>query len=179
MANYKGLNPAQIAFCKQIEWASDKGIVSGYSDGTFRPQGVCKRKQVVAFLWRLKGSPAPKSTAARFSDVSTKTDFYKAIYWASENNIVLGFSDGTFRPEDTCTRGQVVAFLWRIAGRPAPKGSSSKFSDVTKTNSFYKAILWASENGIVQGYSDSTFRPDNKCTRGQIVAFIYRYANLK
>ena len=171
--------PQSYAFYNEIEWASANKIVSGYDDGTFKPQGECKRKQVVAFLWRLKNTPAPASLAARFKDVNTKTNFYKAIYWASENNIVLGFGDGTFRPDDTCTRGQVVAFLWRLAGRPAPRTSAGKFSDVTNTNSFYKAILWASENGIVKGYSDGTFKPDNTCTRGQIVTFIYRYVNLK
>ena len=171
--------PQSYAFYNEIEWASANKIVSGYDDGTFKPQGECKRKQVVAFLWRLKNTPAPASLAARFKDVNTKTNFYKAIYWASENNIVLGFGDGTFRPDDTCTRGQVVAFLWRLAGRPAPRTSAGKFSDVTSTNSFYKAILWASENGIVKGYSDGTFKPDNTCTRGQIVTFIYRYVNLK
>lgn len=171
--------PPSYAFYKEIEWASANKIVSGYDDGTFRPQGECKRKQIVAFLWRLKGTPAPASLEPRFKDVNTKTSFYKAIYWASENNIVLGFGDKTFRPDDTCTRGQVVAFLWRIAGRPSPKTTNGKFSDVPKANSFYKAILWASENGIVKGYSDGTFRPDQNCTRGQIVTFIYRYVNLK
>lgn len=171
--------PSTYAFAKEIAWASKNKIVSGYADGTFKPQGQCKRKQIVAFLWRLSGTPAPKSLEARFKDVSTKTDFYKAIYWASENKIVLGYGNGKFGPDDTCTRGQVVAFLWRLAGRPAPKTQTSKFTDVKQDNSFYKAILWASENGIVKGYDDKTFKPDNTCTRGQIVAFIYRYSSMK
>ena len=166
-------------FYHQIKWALEQGIVNGYADGTFKPQGVCKRKQEVAFLWRLQNTPDPISTDSLFKDVNPKTEFFPGICWAEENNIVLGFGDGSFRPDAACTRGQAVALLWRLAGRPTAEKKDCNFTDVKKDDSFYRAILWAEEKRIAQGYSDGTFRPDRNCTRGQMVAFIYRYAKMQ
>ena len=118
-------------------------------------------------------APAP----AGFSDVQDPTHpFYKAIYWAADAGITKGYPDGTFGIDRSCTRGEAVMFLWRMAGQPAPVESlSSPFSDVPKTHTFYKAILWASQRGITKGYSDGTFGINRTCTRGHIMTFIWRF----
>ena len=110
-----------------------------------------------------------------FKDVPQTHPYYKAILWASEKGIALGFSaDGTFRPDDTCTRGQIVTFLWRYKGKKAAKSGAAGFSDVPTSHVYYKSILWASSYGIAKGFNDGSFRPDDKCTRGQIVTLIWR-----
>ena len=169
-------NP-NAAYYTPVYWGVKKGIVTGYSDGTFRPNNPCTRGQVVMFLWRAAGKPAPKSGSVKFKDVPTSHSYYKAILWASQKGIATGYSDGTFRPNDTCTRGQIVMFLWRYAGKPNPKSGVKAFPDVPKSHSYYTAIMWAAGKGITTGFSDGTFRPNQKCTRGQCITFIYRYMN--
>ncbi|MGM9592265.1 MAG: phosphodiester glycosidase family protein [Oscillospiraceae bacterium] len=167
-------------YYSSIVWAVDKGIVSGYEDGSFKPNASATRAQVVTMLWRAAGCPEPAAESNPFSDVSDTgscAPYYKAILWANENGIALGYGDGSFRPYQTCTRAQVVTFLWRFAEVPECTAENS-FSDVSDTGScapYYKAILWANENGIALGYGDGCFKPDQTCTRAQIVTFIARY----
>ena len=167
-------------YYSSIVWAVDKGIVSGYEDGCFKPNASATRAQVVTMLWRAAGCPEPAAESNPFSDVSDTgscAPYYKAILWANENGIALGYGDGSFRPYQTCTRAQVVTFLWRFAEEPECTAENS-FSDVSDTGScapYYKAILWANENGIALGYGDGCFKPDQTCTRAQIVTFIARY----
>ena len=167
-------------YYSSIVWAVDKGIVSGYEDGCFKPNASATRAQVVTMLWRAAGCPEPAAESNPFSDVSDTgscAPYYKAILWANENGIALGYGDGSFRPYQTCTRAQVVTFLWRLAEEPECTAENS-FSDVSDTGScapYYKAILWANENGIALGYGDGCFKPDQTCTRAQIVTFIARY----
>ena len=167
-------------YYSSIVWAVDKGIVSGYADGNFRPNGSATRAQVVTMLWRAAGEPEPVSEANPFSDVSDTgscAPYYKAILWANEKGIALGYDDGSFRPDQTCTRAQVVTFLWRFAGEPECTAKNS-FSDVSDTGScapYYNAILWANEKGIALGYGDGIFKPYQTCTRAQIVTFIARH----
>ena len=94
--------------------------------------------------------------------------------WAVENGITTGTAEGTFSPDATCTRAQIVAFLWRAAGRPAPKSTEMPFTDVKKGCYYYNAVQWAVENGITSGTSATTFQPLADCTRAQIVTFLYR-----
>ncbi|MBO4390951.1 MAG: S-layer homology domain-containing protein [Lachnospiraceae bacterium] len=165
-----------------VYWASDKGITAGVKDSnglysTFNPQGECTRGQMIAFLWRQAGTPEPVSTECIFSDVKKSDYFYKAVLWGTENGIVGGYNDGTFKPKGTCTRAQAITFLYRMAGKPTPATSSVIFSDVSNKKAYYyNAVQWGVENGIVGGYADNTFKPDNDCTRCQIVTFLYRYA---
>ncbi len=91
-----------------------------------------------------------------------------------ENEITAGMSATTFGPNNGCTRGQVVTFLWRTAGKPTPTSSSNPFTDVKESDWWYDAVLWAVENGITQGMTATTFGPTTICTRGQIVTFLYR-----
>ncbi|MDO4619932.1 MAG: leucine-rich repeat protein [Lachnospiraceae bacterium] len=113
-----------------------------------------------------------------FRDVSANSPFTAAIVWAKESGITGGFNkEGTmFGTDQSCTRGQIVTFLWRAAGEPDPSSTENPFTDVSSSSPFFKAILWARENHITGGISENTFGVNRSCTRGQAAAFIYRYA---
>ena len=117
-----------------------------------------------------------KKAAEGFSDVQDpKHAYYKAIYWAADAGITKGYPDGTFGIGRSCTRGEMMMFLWRYAGKPSPKNvSKSPFKDVPKTHTFYKAILWGSQKGITKGYSDGTFGIQRNVSRGECMMFLWR-----
>ena len=112
-----------------------------------------------------------------FTDVAQETYYYDAVRWAVENNITNGRTPTTFGPGVSCTRAHAVTFLWRAAGSPAPTSSQNPFSDVSPSSYYCNAVLWAVENGITNGRTAATFDPNSGCNRGQIVTFLYRYAN--
>ncbi|MGN1307641.1 MAG: S-layer homology domain-containing protein [Faecousia sp.] len=165
--------PADAYYYDAVLWAVKNGITKGTGDTTFSPNDTCTRAQVVTFLWRAAGSPAPKSGTMPFTDVAADTYYYDAVLWAVENGITKGTGDTTFSPDDTCTRAQVVTFLWRSRKSPAAD-SANPFTDVAADTYYYDAVLWAVENGITQGTGDTTFSPNDTCTRAQIVTFLYR-----
>ena len=109
-----------------------------------------------------------------FTDVKNGDYFYNPVLWAVKGSITSGTSDTTFSPNESCTRGQTVTFLWRAAGSPEPTTAVNPFTDITEGDYFYKAVLWAYENGITQGTSDTAFSPNATVTRGQTVTFLYR-----
>ncbi len=157
-----------------ILWAVANEITSGSTPTTFNQNGACTRAQVAAFLWRAAGCPEPETTVNPFTDVSKTSIFYKPIMWAYENGITSGTTAKTFGPNVTCTREQIVTFLWRAAGSPDPETTVNPFKDIKSTRKTYKAILWAVENGITSGRTANVFAPTDTCTRGQVVTFIYR-----
>ncbi len=108
-----------------------------------------------------------------FYDVPNGAYFYEAVKWAVDKGITNGLSDTMFGPYESCTRAQIVTFLWRAAGSPEPKAASS-FTDVPVSTYYAKAVAWAIENGITNGMTETTFAPDATCTRGQSVTFLYR-----
>jgi hypothetical protein len=164
------------AFYKAIYWAADAGITKGYPDGTFGIDRSCTRGEMIMFLWRYLGKPSPiPASKSPFPDVPTNHAFYNAILWASQKGVTTGYKDKTFRPKGTCTRGQIMTFIWRYKGKPAPKTvTKSPFKDVPKSHTYYKAILWGSQKGVTKGFSDGTFGINKNCSRGQIVTFLYR-----
>ena len=109
-----------------------------------------------------------------FVDVATGSYYEDAVDWAVENGITQGTDDTHFSPDGICTRAQAVTFLWRAAGSPAPRSRTVPFTDVPAGSYYYDAVLWAVENGITKGTSDTTFSPNMTCTRAQIVAFLWR-----
>ena len=109
-----------------------------------------------------------------FVDVATGSYYEDAVDWAVENGITKGTDDTHFSPDGICTRAQAVTFLWRAAGSPEPETRTMPFTDVPAGSYYYDAVLWAVENGITKGTSDTTFSPDDTCTRAQIVAFLWR-----
>lgn len=113
-----------------------------------------------------------------FVDISDKNEtFREAILWAYGNKITGGTDSTHFNPDGTCTRANVVTFLWRAAGEPQPESRTNPFSDVAAGSYYYNAVLWAVEKGIVSGYDDGTFRPNAACTRAHVVTFLWRYEN--
>jgi len=166
-------------FYKPVYWSASEEIVSGWDDGTFRPWNECNRAAMITFLWRLNGSPLTyANTKSPFSDVDGNNQFYPAIMWGYKTGLIKGYDDGTFRPWASCNRAAIIAFLWRDAGSPMTYANEkSPFSDVDGTNQFYPAIMWGYKTGIIQGYSDGTFRPWATCNRAAAVSFIYRYSN--
>lgn len=160
-----------------VMWAANEDITGGTSANTFSPNKNCSRGQVVTFLHRMIGSPEPAAITLPFVDVKTSDYFYKPVKWAYGSKITGGTSDTTFSPDVTCTRGQVVTFLWRTAGQPEAKSNKCNFTDVKSDSYYYKAVLWAVEQGITGGTSATTFSPEDSCTRGQVVTFLYRFIN--
>ena len=110
-----------------------------------------------------------------FTDVHAEDYYYDAVLWAAQKGITGGMSDTLFAPNAACTRAQIVTFLWRAAGSPEPKALSS-FADVPADAYYAKAVVWAVENGITEGTSDTTFAPGTICTRAQGAALLYRAA---
>ena len=156
-----------------IDWAVLMNITKGTSTTTFSPDKACTRAQAVTFLWRASGCPAPKTADSPFEDVTLDMWYADAVLWAVEQGITNGTSETTFSPDDTCTRAQIVTFLWRMHGQPEAKSASS-FDDVPADAYFVKAVDWAVERGITNGTSETTFEPDVDCTRAHIVTFLYR-----
>lgn len=110
-----------------------------------------------------------------FVDVFQRRFYADSISWAVENQIAKGMTSITFQPELTCTRSQVITFLWRAAGSPDPESAENPFVDVDENRFYYRAVLWGVEQGIVQGMTENTFEPELECTRSQVVTFLYRY----
>jgi len=155
-------------------WAAEKGITTGTSADTFSPNADCTRAQIVTFLWRAAGSPAPKSEINPFADLSTDAYYYSAVLWAVEQGITNGTSADAFSPDAVCTRAQTVTFLYRAAGSPEA-GAANSFTDVNHDSYYTSAVDWAVDEGVTAGTSNSTFSPNADCTRGQIVTFLYRW----
>ena len=156
-----------------VLWAVGKSITGGTSATTFDPSGNCTRAQAVTFLWRAAGSPAPKTKVMPFTDVPADSYYHDAVLWAVEQGITKGTSDTAFSPNATCTRAQIVTFLWRAGGSPAVSGSAA-FTDVASDAYYAAAVAWAEKNGVTGGIGGGLFGTGNTCTRAQIVTFLYR-----
>ena len=165
--------PAGSYYEDAVDWAVENGITKGTDDTHFSPDGICTRAQAVTFLWRAAGSPKPETRAMPFTDVPVGSYYYDAVLWAVENGITKGTSDTTFSPNMTCTRAQIVAFLWRSEKSPAA-GTANPFADVKSTAYYADAVLWAVKENITKGTTNTTFSPDADCTRAQIVTFLWR-----
>ena len=164
--------PNGAYFYEAVKWAVENGITTGVGNDLFAPEQPCTRAQIVTFLWRAAGSPEPKGAASGMSDVVFGSYYEKAVAWAIENGITTGTAEGTFSPDATCTRAQAVTFLARAQNAKAT--GKTAFSDVPADSYFADAVAWAQANGVTTGTSETTFSPDNDCTRAQIVTFLYR-----
>lgn len=162
-------------FYTPVLWAAEEGITTGTTPTTFAPYASCTRAQMVTFLWRAMGQPEPEGSKVPFVDVDRNVYYYDAVLWAVEQGLTTGVTPTTFAPNGTCTRGQVVTFLWRAAGSPEPETNAHRFTDLKTTEYYYDAVLWAVENEITNGMTPTTFQPYGFCTRGQVVTFLWRY----
>ena len=155
-----------------VTWAVVQRITNGTTATTFSPNAPCTRGQIVTFLWRAAGSPSVSGNNP-FTDVQPGDYWYDAVLWAVSKGITTGTSATTFSPNDTCTRSQAVTFLYRNAGSPAVT-TSAAFTDVVPGAYYSDAVTWALAKNFTNGTTATTFSPDDKCTRGQIVTLLYR-----
>ena len=152
-----------------------RNLVITTKDGELR-QALHSRRWHEAAEWPECGITVnvKSKPAVQFTDVKS-TDYYAdAVGWAVENGITAGKGNNTFKPNDKRTRGEIVTFLWRSAGSPEPKTTVNPFKDVKEKDFYYKAVLWAVENDITAGKGEGTFKPGDKCTRGEAVTFMWR-----
>jgi len=155
-------------FAEPVKWAVEKGITEGTSETTFSPTADCYTAQILSFLWRANGSPKPTGSNP-FTDVKSGDFYADAAIWAYEKGMVSGT---TFGGNTLCTRSMAVMYMWKAAGSPSAKAAS--FADVPAGADYAQAVAWAVEQEITSGTSATTFSPDDICTRGQIVSFLYR-----
>ncbi|MCQ2486192.1 MAG: S-layer homology domain-containing protein [Clostridia bacterium] len=163
-------------YYKPVLWAynHEPQITAGMDKTHFKPDVTCTRGQIVTFLWRANGCPQPSAEKCSFKDVKSGAYYYTAVIWAVENGITNGIDKTHFAPDDGCTRGQVVTFLWRADNKPEPSTKKCPFKDVNSKSYYYSAVLWAVGENITTGMSATAFAPDAACSRGQIVSFLYR-----
>ncbi len=170
--------PSSHPFYKDIIWMAQKGITTGYPDGTFHPADSVNRAAFAAFMYRMAGSPKfTVPSTSPFRDVPKTHQFYKEISWMASAGISKGWSVGggkyEFRPNQAIGRDAIAAFLYRAAGSPSFKATKS-FTDTAK-NEHRVAISWMATEGISTGWSDGTFRPGNLTERGAMAAFLHRF----
>jgi probable HAF family extracellular repeat protein len=165
--------PVQHPFFADICWAEGNGVATGFADGSFRPTSSLSRQAMVAWLYRLAGSPAGPFPPSGFSDVGPTHPFATEIAWAVDADVAGGFPDGTFRPTTRVSRQALVAWLFRFAGSPAGPFPDPGFTDIG-SSVFANEIWWAADAGVVAGYADGTFRPGASVTRQAAVAFLHR-----
>ena len=162
-------------YYKAVKWAQKKGITGGIGNGLFVPNQPCTRAQIVTFLWRAAGSPVV-NYAMNMSDVPEGSYYAEAVRWALSEGITTGTTGSTFSPDETCTRAQAVAFLFRYTASEAVTLQElvSGFSDADSVPGYaLSAMNWALAEEIVQG-NGSKLMPNDSCTRAQIVTFLFR-----
>ena len=164
--------PNSAYYYEAVKWAVKNGITGGVGNNLFAPGQPCTRAQIVTFLWRAAGSPEPKALSS-FTDVAPDAYYAKAVAWAIENGITTGTAAAAFSPDDTCTRAQAVTFLARALNAEAANSALS-FTDVAADAYYAKAVAWAVKNGVTDGVGSGLFAPNEHCTRGQIVTFLWR-----
>ena len=163
--------PTDAYYYEAVKWAQKKGITGGIGDGLFGPNQPCTRAQIVTFLWRAAGAPVV-NYAMDLADVPSDAYYAEAVRWALSQGITTGTADGRFSPNAPCTRAQAVTFLFR-ASKASADGAPA-FSDVAADAYYAEAVKWATDNGITNGTTSSTFSPGSGCTRAQIVTFLWR-----
>lgn len=159
-------------FYEAVIWAQENGITDGTGDGEFSPYETCTRAQAVTFFWNLAGQPS-SDYDCQFEDISPDDWFYEAVVWANGEGIVIGTSDTTFSPYETCTRAHIVRMIWNDEGQPNFT-IENPFVDIAEGDWYYAPIIWAYETELTTGVEDTVFSPDSACSRAHIVTMIYR-----
>lgn len=175
MTSFTDLPEAGSPEREAIEWAYNHqpyGLTVGTSDTTFSPWDSVTRAQALTFLWRAYGKPVPTSSECAFEDLDSKAYYYKAVLWGVEKGITSGTSRTTFSPDETCTRAEILTFLYAAFGRP-DSSNRCLYSDVKNGKWYEAASAWAQENRIETG-KNGKFLPDTVCTRASTILYIYR-----
>lgn len=155
---------ADAWYAEAVMYCQEHSLMFGTSDTTFAPENSLTRAQLASVLYRIAGSPAVTGTDA-FADTSVGAWYSDAVLWASQQNLVSGYSNGLFGPNDLVSREQMTAILWRNAGSPAAEGTGN-YSDTASIASYAAAaVAWAGANGIVRPVSSGVFSPKDNATR--------------
>lgn len=158
---------------QSVSWAVSNGITNGTSPKTFSPDNPCTHWHILTFLWRICGSPTDDGvTESPFEDVGLSGDRIHVAIWAKENGLRTG-EGGKFNGNDRCTRSEAMRYLWLLSGAPLSRQECA-FTDVSADADYAMAVAWAVEMGVTKGTSETTFSPDNPCTRAHIVTFLYK-----
>ena len=163
--------PNDAYYYEAVKWAVGKNITNGVSENLFGSDQACTRAQIVTFLWRAAGSPVV-NYAMDLTDVPADAYYAEAVRWALSEGITTGTGEGTFSPDAACTRAQAVTFLARALDGKTE--GAANFQDVPAGSYYAEAVAWAVEAGVTNGVSETLFGPDQACTRGQIVTFLFR-----
>lgn len=165
-------------YYEEVVWGVENGIVNGFSEDKFEPTLSCTRGQIATFIWRAEGKQKAENAKVTFKDVSKTSYYYDAIAWAVEEGIISGYSAKSFGPDDTCTRAQLATILYRLADNSKTEDQILKFRDVPSGAYYYDAVAWAVEEGIVNGYTNTKFGPDDKALRCDTVRILYGFYHL-
>lgn len=144
----------------------------GFSSDTFGTNTICTRAQIITFMYRLFGNGEVSSQACPFTDVSKDIYYYNAVNWAYSHHITTGTTASTFSPDKSCTRAQIVTFLYNYLGK-GQTYQTSVFQDISRNSYYYNAVNWAVSRGITSGTTSTTFSPDRTCSRAEAVTFLY------
>ena len=168
--------PNDAYYYEAVKWAAENGITGGVGNSLFAPNQPCTRGQIVTFLWRAAGSPVVNYLMP-FTDVDEGAYYAEAVRWAASTGIITGLTETTFGTDSVCTRAQAAAMIYRCA-QVQGKGFTGAwmfhlpFTDVPEWA--YESVAWCYMNGVTTGVSETSFAPDNDCTRAQIVTFLWR-----
>ncbi len=170
VSDFKDIEPGKY-YEVPLEWAVKNGVTTGTSASSFAPNVPCTRGQAITMLYRaLKGSAEPST---HFKDVPAGKFYARPVAWALKKGITVGVSADSFGPAQTCTRAQIMTFLWRALGCPTVSGDSG-FSDVPSDVFYTQPVVWAVSKGVTAGTGEGKFSPAQLCTRAQIITFLYR-----
>lgn len=159
-----------------VHYCVEHGLMTGTSQTTFAPDIVTTRGMIVTILWRLEGSPIV-GASLDYDDVKAEDWYGEAVRWADSVGVVTGYGNGKFGPNDTITREQMAAMLWRYAGSPRVDGSLSSFTDGAQTSIWAQpAMIWAVEEGLITGVGNDRLEPRGQATRAQAATILMRFA---
>ena len=166
--------PLNEYYSYSVVWALENHIINNVLTKEFKPENPCTKGTVATWLWNLGGSQMPKNKTCIYEDVHPHSIRSIAVAWVSENGIMSGINSALFGAENPCTRAEVLTYLWRFNQRPKLSSDKQVFDDVPESSMYFKPIMWAVENDITNGNTETEFLPDETCTRGQLITFIYR-----
>ena len=173
-SNFKDMPAEGTVEHEAIDWAytHEPALTAGTSSITFSPEATVTRAQALTFLWRAVGMPEPATSVCPFVDVKSDAYYRKAVLWAVENGITSGTSRTTFSPGQTCSRAEILTFLWRAMGSPSYSHENS-FTDVQNGKWYFCAASWA-HDALVEVGENGSFHPKTPCTRAATILYIYR-----
>jgi poly(3-hydroxybutyrate) depolymerase len=160
-------------FHTAITWLRCEGISRGYSDGTYRTGQLITRGEAAQLLYRYSGQDHSAGTRKDFTDVTPGASAFTAVSWMKEKGYTTGYSDGSFGVQQPITRGELAAFLYRMSGKKASAPATSPYTDVDAGDTFYAPAAWFRSTGLIAGYADGSFRPDQDVSRGESAKFLY------